>query len=496
LRTTFSELGGEPWVSISAPEPVRLPLVDLSGLPAADVSRWAGDLILAEARRPFDLAAGPLLRVLVLRLDRREHKVVLTLHHAIADGWSLGVLVREVGTLYGAFLRGGRSPLPELPFQYSDYAAWQRGWLQGAVLEKELAQWRAKLAGADPVLELPFDHPRPAMRSDRGATRLLALPAELAQSVDRLSRREGVSLFMTLLAAFVALLGRYTGKQDLVIGYPVANRDRSDIEGLIGLFLNTLVLRVDLSGDPPARVLLGRVRDEVLEAQSHGQLPFETLVEELRPERSLGYNPLFQVLFVLQNTPASELEIPGLTVEPAILDLATAQFDLSCRFEKSGGTLVGRLEYSRDLFESATIERLAGHFASLLAGVVANPDRRLSELPLLSATERRQLLDWNAAEAESGGETTLTALWEAQVRRAPEAPAVSFEDETLSYGELDRRGNRLARHLRRLGVGPESRVGVLLDRSLELVTALLGILKAGGAYVPLDPSAPPERLAY
>ncbi len=497
LRTTFIELGGEPWVSISAPGPLLLPLVDLSGLPAAEASQLAGDLILAEARRTFDLDAGPLLRVLLLRLDRREHKAVLTLHHAIADGWSLGVLVREVWTLYGAFLRGGRSPLLDLPFQYSDYAAWQRGWLQGAVLEKELAHWRAKLAGADPVLELPFDHPRPAMRSDRGATRLLVLPAELAQSVGRLSRREGVSLFMTLLAAFLALLGRYTGKQDLVIGYPVANRDRSDIEGLIGFFLNTLVLRVDLSGNPSARVLLGRVRDEVLEAQSHGQLPFETLVEELRPERSLSYNPLFQVLFVLQNTPASELEVPGLTVEPAILDLATAQFDLSCRFEKSGDTLLGRLEYSCDLFDSATIERLAGHFVGLLAGVVANPGKRLSELPLLAAGERHQLLqEWNDTAGGEWRQAAVHRLIEEQVRRTPEARALVWGEEVWSYGHLNAWSNRLARHLQSLGLRPGERVGIALWRSPWMVASALGVLKAGGCYVPLDPSYPADRLAY
>ncbi|HEV7515086.1 MAG TPA: condensation domain-containing protein, partial [Thermoanaerobaculia bacterium] len=300
LRTTFVELDGEPRVRAAPPGPVPLPSVDLCGLTAGEVSRLAGELTLAEARRGFDLASGPLLRVLLLRLSRREHRAVLTLHHVIADGWSLGVLVQEIGALYGAFLRGGRSPLPELPFQYSDYAAWQRSWLRGAVLEKELAHWRAKLAGADPVLDLPFDYPRPAKRSSRGAKRFLVLPADLVQSVDRLSRREGASLFMTLLAAFLTLLGRYTGRQDLVIGYPVANRLRSDVEGLIGLFLNTLVLRVDLAHDPSVRELLGRVRAEVLEAQSHAQLPFERLVEELRPERSLGYNPLFQVLFVLQ----------------------------------------------------------------------------------------------------------------------------------------------------------------------------------------------------
>jgi amino acid adenylation domain-containing protein len=504
LRTAFVEAGGEPRVRIDPPAPVAMPLVDLSALPAVEIRRLAAGLTLAESRRGFDLEAGGLLRVLLLRLHPREHRVVLTLHHAIADGWSLGVLVAEVGTLYAAFKQGGRSPLPELPFQYADYAAWQRGWLQGEVLKKELAHWRAKLEGAPPVLELPLDRPRPALRSDRGGTRILVLPVELAQRLEGVSRREGASLFITLLAGFLALLARYGGQDDLVIGYPVANRDRSDIEGMIGLFLNTLVLRVGLADDPTVRVLLGHVRDEVVEAQGHGQLPFERLVEELRVPRSLSYNPLFQVLFVLQNTPASELAIPGLAVESAIVDLQTAQFDLSFRFEKAGDGLLGRLEYSQDLFDGTTIERLGGNLARLLAGVAADPRRRLSELPLLGAAEQHQTVwewsdsarAWESAEGAGGEGICLPQILESQAAQSPQAPAVTFGDETLSYVELHRRANRLACRLRRLGVGPEARVGVLLERSAELVVALLAVLKAGGAYVPLDPVSPAERLAW
>ncbi|HEV7518430.1 MAG TPA: condensation domain-containing protein, partial [Thermoanaerobaculia bacterium] len=496
LRTTFVELDGEPRASITPPGPVRLPLADLCGLPAAAASRLDGELTLAEARRGFDLAAGPLLRVLLLRLAGREHKVVLTLHHTVADGWSLGVLIGEIGALYGAFLRGERSSLPELTFQYSDYAAWQRGWLRGAVLEKELAHWRAKLAGADPVLELPFDYPRPAKRSNRGVKRLLVLPAELATSVERLSRREGTSLFMTLLAAFLALLGRYTGREDLVIGYPEANRTRSDVEGMIGLFLNTLVLRVDLAGDPSVRELLGRVRGEVLEAQGHSQLPFERLVEELRPERSLGYNPLFQVLFVLQNAPAPALEAAGLTVKAAILDLATAQFDLSFAFERSGDTLLGRLGYSTDLFAAATIERLFGHYRSLLEAFAA-PERRLSELPLLAPAERQQaLVEWSDPRLDYPAEGLLHELVAAQVERRPDHVVVAGEWGGLTYGELAARAARLARHLRRRGAGPERRVGLAAERSPEMVIALLAILQSGAAYLPLDPTLPTDRLAY
>jgi amino acid adenylation domain-containing protein len=496
LRGAFVEREHGPRVRVAPPRPVGMPVVDLSALPPAEADRLAGDLILAEARRGFDLTAGLLLRVLLLKVGSREHRVVLTIHHVASDGWSIGVLVQEVGTLYAAFRRGGRSPLPELPFQYADFAAWQRGWLQGEVLEKELAHWRAKLEGVAPVLELPLDRPRPEHRSDRGATRTVVLPVELAQSVERLSRGEGVSLFMTLLAAFAALLGRYSGRRDPVIGYPVANRDRSDIERMIGLFLNTLVLRVDLAGDPAFRALLGRVRDEVLEAQSHAQLPFERLVEELRLERSLSHNPLFQVLFVLQNTPASALEIPGLAVESAIVDLEVSLFDLSFRFEKAGDTLLGRLEYSRDLFEATTIERLAGHYTRLLAGAVADPGAPLSELPLLSEADLHQMVREWSDSGRAGAEVCLPQLWEAQAGRTPQAPALTVGEETLSYAELDRRATRLARRLRRMGVGPESRVGILLERSAELVVALLGTLKAGGAYVPLDPALPAERLAW
>ena len=479
------------------PAPVRLPVVDLSGLPAAQAARLSAELTHAAGRRGFDLAAGPLLRVLVLRLSPTGHNVVLTLHHTIADGWSLGVLVAEIGAIYGAFLRRRPSPLPKLPFQFADYAAWQRGVLQGAALERELAHWRAKLEGADPVLELPFDHPRPAVRSHRGATHILVLPAALAQGLERLSRREGVSLFMTLLAGFATLLARYSGQRNLVIGYPVANRDRGDIEGLIGLFLNTLLLRVDLSGDPTARTLLGRVRDEVLEAQSHGQLPFEMLVEALRPERSLSYNPLFQVLFILQNTPGSELEIPGLSIAPAILDLGAAQFDLNLRIEKAGDTLLGRLEYSQDLFERTTVERLAGHFERLLAGAVDDPRRPAWELPWLAAGERHQLLaEWNDT---AGGEWRRLAVYrliEEQVRRTPAAPALVWGEEAWSYAQLNAWANRLARHLLASGLRRGERVGIALRRSPWVAASVLGVMKAGGCYVPLDPSYPAERLAY
>ena len=500
LRTAFVEAGGEPRVTIAAPGPVRQPLVDLGALPAAAIERAAAELTAAEARRPFDLAAGSLLRVLVLKLGPREHKIVLTLHHVVADGWSLNLLVIEVGALYGAFVGGRPSPLPEPAFQFTDYAAWQRNWMQGEVLDKELDHWRAKLAGANPVLELPFDHPRPAQRSSRGTTRVFALPAQLAQSVERLTRREGVSLFMTLAAAFFALLERYTGQRDLVLGYPVANRDRGDIEGLIGLFLNTLVLRVDLGGEPTLHTLLARVRDEVLEAQSHSQLPFEMLVEKLRPERSLGYNPLFQVLFVLQNTPASELEIPGLGVEAALLDLAVSQFDLNCRFEKSGDTLVGRLEYSEDLFESTTIERLTEHFVRLLSAAVAAPQQPLSQLPLLAAGERHQLLaEWNdpaGAAGEAWRPVVTHRLIEAQARRTPAAPALVWGEEVWSYEDLNARANRLARHLLACGLRRGERVGIALRRSPWVAASVLGVMKAGGCYVPLDPSYPAERLAY
>jgi len=497
LRATFAVVDGRPAQVIAPEMRLTLPVEDLRGLPEAEqeaeVERWATE----EAHHPFDLAQGPLLRATLLRLNEEEHVLLLTMHHIVSDGWSMGVFNRELAVLYEAFSAGEPSPLPELPIQYADFAVWQRGWLQGEVLEEQLAYWRQHLGDDLPVLELPTDRPRPAAQSFRGAHQTFVLSNALTESLKALSRQEGVTLFTTLLAAFKTLLYRYTGQEDVVVGSPIANRNRSEIEGLIGFFVNTLVLRTDLSGNPTFRELLGRVREVTLGAHDHQDLPFEKLAEALQPERDLSHNPLFQVMFAFQNAPAEVLALPGLTVTPLEVESKAAQFDLTLSMEDMGRGLKGAVEYNTDLFDGATIERMIGHFETLLGGIVVNPEQRLSELPLLTEAERLQLLvEWNDTEADYPQDQCIHQLFEERAARTPDAVAVVFEKEQLSYAELNRRANQLARHFQKLGVGPEVLVGLCVERSLEMVVGLLGILKAGGAYVPLDPAYPKERLAF
>ncbi|HYO16637.1 MAG TPA: non-ribosomal peptide synthase/polyketide synthase [Thermoanaerobaculia bacterium] len=495
LRTTFALRGGGP-VQVISPQPaLAIPLIDLGGLPGSEAE--ALRLGTAEAARPFDLTAGPLLRCALLRLSAGEHVALLNMHHIVSDGWSMGVLVAELGALYAAFTQGRPSPLPNLPVQYPDFAIWQRGWLAGEALEAQLAYWREALAGAPGVLELPADRPRPAAQSFRGGSAAVALEAELSDRLVALGRERGVTLFMTLLAGFQAVLSWESGQRDLVVGTPVANRTRSEIEGLIGFFVNTLAVRGDLSGDPPFLELLGRVRERALSAYAHQDLPFEKLVEELQPERSLAHSPLFQVLFVLQNASAGPLELPGLRLAPVELDSGAAKFDLTLSFTEEPGGIQGLLQYSRDLFDAATAERLLGHLRTLLAAAAADPGTPVPDLPLLTPAEQQQIAAWNRTDvAYPEGSALLHELIARQVAQTPRAVAVSFEGRTLTFRQLDERAGRLARCLRRLGVGPEVRVGICAERSLELVIGLLGILQAGGAYVPIDPSYPVDRLAY
>jgi amino acid adenylation domain-containing protein len=497
LRTSFALVDGEP-VQVIAPEPsAALEVADLRALPESDREAEAERLAIAEARRPFDLARGPLARAVLVRIGDEDHAVLLTMHHIVSDGWSFGVAAQELATLYEAFRRGEPSPLPALTTQYADFALWQRVWLRGEVLDGLLAYWTRQLAGVAP-LELPTDRPRPAVRSSRGAVLHFELPEALTAALGALALREGATPFMVLLAAFQALLHRYSGQDDIAVGSPIANRNRAEVEGLVGYFVNMLVLRADLSGDPSFRDLLARVREVALGAFEHQDLPFDRLVEALQPPRDLSRTPLFQAMFVLQNNRMPDvgrrdLELSALRVGG---ETATAKFDLTLALEEVGGGLVGSFEYSTDLFVAGTIERMAGHFRTLLEGVVARPEARLSALPMLTEAERGPLVgDLARGPDVEIGSACLPSRFEAQAARTPDAVALVFEGGRWSYRELNERANRLAHHLIRRGVGPDVPVAITVERSPEMAVGLLGVLKAGGAFVPLDPSYPRERLA-
>ncbi len=497
LRTIFPILDGEPVQIISAPISRSLAVFDLRAHPESEREDEARRLASGEARRSFDLARGPLFRASLITLGDDDHVLVLVMHHIVSDGWSMGVLSRELSVLYRAFSYSQPSPLAELPIQYADYAVWQREWLKGAELDKQLSYWKKQLEGAPGVLSLPTDHPRPAVQSYRGARYSIELSEELTGGLKALCRKEGVTLFMALLAAFQTLLYRSTGQKDVVVGSPIANRNWTEIEGLIGFFVNTLVLRTDLSGNPSFREALQRVRKTALEAYEHQDLPFEKLVEQLNPERNLSHSPLFQVMFILQNTPAGQRDFPGVSLSQMKIESSTTKFDLSVSMSEQPDGIKGSLEYSTDLFDEATIIRLGDHFLTLLEGIVANSEQYLSDLPILTKLEKRQLLiDWNATNRDYPKDKCLHQWFEEQVEKTPDAVAVVFEDKQLTYRELNQQANQLAHHLRRLGVGPEIGVGICLERSLETIVAILGVLKTGGAYIPLDPCFPKERLAF
>ncbi|HSF43790.1 MAG TPA: amino acid adenylation domain-containing protein [Thermoanaerobaculia bacterium] len=499
LRTVFATTEGSPVQVIRPAAPFRLPVVDLSGLPESAREALALALAREEAARPFHLARGPLLRALVLRLAGEDHFVALAVHHIVSDGWSMGILVGETAALYAAFAAGRPSLLPELAVQYADFAAWQSSWLQGEVLEGEISFWRRQLAGLPPLLELPTDRPRPAVQSFRGTSRPVRLPAGLTRQIEALSRREGATLFMVLLAGFQALLARYSGQQDLAVGSPVAGRNRMEIEGLIGFFVNTLVLRGDLAGLPSFRALLGRVRETALAAYLHQDLPFEKLVQELAPERSVAHAPLFQVMLVLQNAPVESLEIRDLRLRPVRVAGTTSKLDLTVSLGESDDGLAGTVEHSSDLFDATTVERLLAGFERLLSGAMTDPDRAVADLPLLAPAEVHQLRIEQSPLPEgvpAEPVPSILAMFERWVDRMPDAIAVLAPDEVLTFAELDRRSNRLARRLRRLGATIETRVGLCAERSPEMVVAVLGVLKSGAAYVPLDPTYPRERLAF
>lgn len=495
LRTRFKTIAGRPVVEPMPFLPQPLPVIDLQGLPANVQDQRLNELIHAEMQQAFDLQIDLMLRVKLLRLSDQAHILLLTMHHIASDGWSIQVLVRELSALYPAFCHDRPSPLPDLPIQYVDFAAWQQQWLTGDMLASQLVYWRQQLAGAPPLLNLPTDFPRPTVPTYRGATYTFNLTAKRLQALKTLSQRHGSTLFMTLLAAFNVLLHRYSGMADVVVGSAIANRNQAELENLIGFFVNTLVLRTDLSGNPTIRELLRRVREVTLGAYAHQDLPFERLVEDLQPPRDPSYNPLFQVMLVLQNAPKSAVELPGLTLTPLPIPCETAKLDLTLYLEELEADLVATLEYNTDLFAASTIQRMADQFQVVLDGMITHPDRHLSELPLLTPSEQQLFVEWNQTQADYP-HTWIHHCFEAQVERTPDAVAVVFANQALTYRELNARANQLAHHLQALGVQPETLVGICLERSLAMMIGLLAILKAGGAYVPLDPAYPPERLAF
>ncbi len=497
LRTGLEGTPGGVVQRVYPASAAALPVVDLSALPAAGRADVAVGLARRVAEMAFDLERGPLLRAALLRLGAEEHLVALSMHHVASDGWSVAVLVREIVACYRARSAGERPALPGLPVQYRDFAVWQRSWLRDEALERRLAWWRELLSPAAPALALPLDRPRPSAGSFRAGELRTSFGEAAASGVERLAHRLGATPFMVLLAAFGALLGRYTGHDDLVVGSPIAGRDRWELEGLIGFFVNTLALRLDLSADPSFSELVARTREMALGAFAHQDLPFERLVEGLAPVRDLGSTPLVQVLFALQNAPRERLEIPGADLELVPLPVSAVKFDLTVDFQERDGRLDGRLEYHPDLFDRSSVQRLVGHLGTLLAGALSAPETRLSRLPLLGTGERLQVLgEWNDTVRGEPGRVAIEALFAAQAASTPEAVAVTAGGAALSYRELARRAAALARRLRAAGVGAESRVGLCLERSLALPVALLAVLEAGGAYVPLDTDYPAERLAF
>ncbi len=497
LRTTFVVVDGEPVQRIAAAEESHFLLQDHDLRHQADSEPGLRQLYEEEAHASFDLEAGPLIRGRLVRQGEDQYALLITMHHIISDGWSVGVLLNELSILYRAFVRGEADPLPELAVQYPDYAVWQRHWMQGEVLEQQAEYWKTTLAGAPALLELPADHVRPADQEYAGAWYEVVLDERLTAGLKELSKQHGATLYMTLVAGWAALMGRLSGQQDILIGSPVANRRQGDLEGLIGFFINTLVLRTDLSNRPGVGELLERVKTQALGAQQHQDIPFEQVVEAVQPERSLAHSPLFQVMFAWQNAPRGELDLVGLTTMG--LEMAShrvARFDLTVSLWESGERIAGGVEYATALYEKATIERYMEYWRRMLEGMVAGSGQMVDCLELLSEGERNQLLyEWNQTDA-AYPQKCVHELFEDQVRRSAEAVAVEFEGQKLTYGELNRRANQLAHYLRKVGVGPEMRVGICMERGLEMVIGLLGILKAGGAYVALDPHYPAERLKF
>jgi amino acid adenylation domain-containing protein len=498
LRTTFPTVEGKPIQLIAPDTALSLPIHDLQGLSASEQTEQIRQIAKSVASKPFDLAVGPLVQFTLLQLNSEEYILLLKMHHIIYDGWSLSIFFGELSQLYAAFTQGLPSPLAELPIQYADFAVWQRQWLTGEVLDRQLNYWQKQLAGAPPVLQLASDRPRPPVQTFEGGVECFQLDRDLTQRLKQLSQQSETTLFMTLLAAFLVLLSRYSGQSDIVVGSPIANRNTKSVEQLMGFFANTLALRGDISGNPSFADFLAQVRQTTLSAYSHQDLPFEMLVEKLQPDRDLSRNPLVQVMFSLQNAPQGTANLPGLTIQNVPLPLdVKVRFDLEVNYWENPGGLEGVWCYNTDLFDATTIARLAQHFQTLLKAIVANPKARISELSLLNSAERHQLLvEWNDTQTNYPQDKCIHQLFEEQVEKTPNAVAVVDENQQLTYGELNAKANQLADYLQSLGVSADVLVGICVERSVEMIVGLLGILKAGGAYVPLDPEYPQERLRF
>ena len=497
LRTSFLTENGIPKQVIKPNANINIERIDLRQQSEAEREIKLSQLLQTEVETPFNLEKAPLIRCSLLQLEDQESVLLLNIHHIIFDGWSMKILTEELSSLYKAFSANKPSPLAPLPIQYADYALWQRENFTEKRLQTQLDYWKRELADAPELLQLPTDRPRPSVQGYGGATKRFSLSSKLTNNLDALSVQYGTTLFMLLQTVLAVLLHRYSGQTDILIGSPIANRNRSEIESLIGFFVNTVVLRNRMEDNPSFEKLLTQVKETTLKAYEHQDVPFERVVELLQPQRSMSHSPLFQVMFSFQSTSMDELELPGVSLSQLDLESTTAKFDLTLSMTETERGLEGAWEYATDLFDDSTIERMATHFENLLEAIVENPAQKVGELPLLSKTERHQLLvEWNNTQSEYAQDKCIHHLFESQVERTPNAVAVVFESQQLTYQQLNQRANQLARYLQSLGVKKEVLVGICIERSIEMVVGLLAILKAGGAYVPLDPNYPAERLSY
>ncbi|MGD9488072.1 MAG: amino acid adenylation domain-containing protein [Calditrichaceae bacterium] len=497
LRTTFTAVDGQPMQVITKQMKIPMPVISLDKTVSGEHEEQIIRLATEEARRPFNLEKGPLIRITVLKKSDLEIIALLTLHHIISDGWSMGILVSEITTLYEAFSKNRPSPLPELPIQYADYASWQKEYMRGDLLQKQLDYWKNHLGSNPPVLELPTDRSRPPVITNEGSSASISISSNTLEKLHRLNRREGVTMFMTLLSAFNALLYRYSGQTDICVGTPIANRTRGEVEGVIGLFINTLVLRTNFDDLPTFREFVGRTKASTLDAYENQDLPFEYLVDALQPERDMRISPLFQVMFILQNTPVSLQPVGELTLEMISVDMGTSTFDLTFSIAESEAGLNVAAEFNTDIFDKSTIERMLSHFRNLLISVSANPDISIANIPILESEERNRILrEWNATSAEHEEFNGIHQIFESRVNESPASTAVVFREKSISYEELNKKANRLAHYLKKKRIGPDTPVAILMERSCELMIAVLGVLKSGAAYLPLDPSYPGDRLRY